>query len=349
MRLLILGTGAMASNHATHFAAIDGVELAGAVDVDPTRLTAFCDGHNIPKRFGSIDEALDWDGFDAVANVTPDAAHHPTTMAMLAGGKHVFCEKPLATDYARALEMTTAAEKAGVVNMVNLTYRNVAQLQKAREMVLDGAVGQVRHVEASYLQSWLVSHAWGDWRTEPRWLWRLSTEHGSNGVLGDVGVHILDFAVYGAASDITRGFARLQTFHKAENDRIGDYPLDANDSFAMSVEFANGALGMIHASRFATGYLNTLRLRIFGDQGALEVQHGSDGSSLRACIGEDIEAPVWQDVTVDPVPTNYQRFVEAVRQGQSLDPTFRHAANLQRVLDLAMQTDAERRELGVRV
>ena len=51
-----------------------------------------------------------------------------------------------------------------------------------------GEIGKVRHIEASYLQSWLVSKAWGDWSTESQWLWRLSTKHGSNGVLGDVGM-----------------------------------------------------------------------------------------------------------------------------------------------------------------
>jgi predicted dehydrogenase len=344
MRLLILGTGSMASSHATNFEAIEGVEIVGAVDVDPVRLAAFCDGHNIPMRFGSLEAALDWGDFDAVTNVTPDAAHHATTLAVLKRGKHILCEKPLATNHAMALEMTEAAEQAGVVNMVNLSYRNVAELQKAREMVLAGAVGEVRHVEASFLQSWLVSHAWGDWRTESRWLWRLSREHGSNGVLGDVGVHILDFVVFGAAVDIRSGFGRLQTFHKAEADRIGDYALDANDSFTLSVEFTNGALGMIHASRFGTGYLNTLRLRIFGDRGALELQHGVDGSTLRACIGEDIEAPLWQDVAVEPVETNYQRFVRAVTEGRAQDPTFRHATYLQKILDLAMVSDHERRE-----
>ena len=346
MRLLILGTGSMASNQATHFAAIDGVELVGAVDTDPIRLNAFCDGHKIPKRFESLDEALKWGEFDAVTNVTPDAAHYATSLAVIKAGKHIFCEKPLATDHPKAAEMTEAAEKAGVVNMVNLTYRNVAQLQKARELVLSGALGEVRHVEASYLQSWLVSRAWGDWRTEPRWLWRLSTEHGSNGVLGDIGVHILDFVVYGAATDISKGFGRLQTFHKAEGDQIGDYKLDANDSFTMSVEFTNGALGVIHASRFATGYLNTLRLRVFGDKGALEVQHGTDGSTLRVCIGEDAEPPLWRDVEVPPVQTNYQRFAAAVKAGQSLDPTFRHAANLQKIIDNAIVSDHDRRELA---
>ena len=69
MRLLIVGTGSMASHHATHFEAIEGVEIVGAVDVDPARLGAFCEGHDIPNRFETLDAALDWDGFDAVTNV----------------------------------------------------------------------------------------------------------------------------------------------------------------------------------------------------------------------------------------------------------------------------------------
>ena len=88
MRLLILGTGSMASNQATHFAQIEGVELVGAVDTDPTRLAAFCDGHNIPKRFESLDEALAWGQFDAVTNVTPDSAHYATSLKVIAAGKH---------------------------------------------------------------------------------------------------------------------------------------------------------------------------------------------------------------------------------------------------------------------
>jgi predicted dehydrogenase len=88
------------------------------------------------------DEALAWGEFDAVTNVTPDAAHYPTTMPLLAAGKHVLCEKPLATNAAHAEAMAEAAAvKAGVVNMVNLSYRNVPALQKAAQMVRDGAIG----------------------------------------------------------------------------------------------------------------------------------------------------------------------------------------------------------------
>jgi predicted dehydrogenase len=347
MRLLVLGTGSMARNQVANFLAIDGVEVVGAVDTDPARLTEFADHFHIEKRFQTLEEAIAWGEFDAATNVTPDRIHHATSLALISAGKHVFCEKPLAEHYDHALEMTEAAEAAGVINMVNLTYRNVAPLQRAREMVLAGELGTIRHVEASYLQSWLVSRAWGDWRTESRWLWRLSTGHGSNGVLGDVGIHILDFAAYGAATDIDHVFARLKTFNKAPGGQIGEYLLDANDSFTMSVDFTNGALGVIHATRWATGHLNELKLRIYGEKGSLEVIHRPDGSELRGCFGEDIETATWRDIEVPAVLTNYQRFAEAVRTGKQDDPTFRHAANLQKVLDLAIVSEKERRELNL--
>ncbi|MDX3927118.1 MAG: Gfo/Idh/MocA family oxidoreductase [Shinella sp.] len=347
MRLLILGTGGMANTHANNFAAIEGVELVGAVDVDPARARAFAEKHAIANVFTSLEEAIRWDGFDAAANVTPDKAHHPTTLALLAAGKHVLCEKPLAENYIKADEMARAAEASNLVTMVNLTYRNVAPLQKARAMVLAGEIGHVRHVEASYLQSWLVSKAWGNWATESQWLWRLSTRHGSNGVLGDVGIHILDFASYGAASDVEHVFARLKAFEKAPDNRIGEYDLDANDSFTMTVDFANGALGVIHASRWATGHLNELRLRMHGDKGAIEVIHSTEGSRLRGCLGEDVERAVWRDIDAGTVLTNYQRFAAAVMAGAQVEPGFRHAAELQRVLDLAIVTEKERRELRV--
>jgi len=347
MRLLVVGTGGMANTHARYFAAIDGVELVGAVDVDPSRAKAFADQHGIANVFTSLEDAIAWSGFDAATNVTPDRAHHPTTLALLAAGKHVMCEKPLAENYAKADEMARAAEASGLVTMVNLTYRNVAPLQKARAMVLAGEIGRVRHVEASYLQSWLVSKAWGNWATESQWLWRLSTRHGSNGVLGDVGIHILDFASYGAASDVDHVFARLKAFDKAPDNRIGEYDLDANDSFTMTVDFDNGALGVIHASRWATGHLNELRLRMHGDKGALEVIHSTEGSKLRGCLGEDVEQAVWREIDAGTVPTNYERFAAAVAAGERIEPGFRHAAELQKVLDLAIETEKGRCELAV--
>ena len=338
VRLLILGTGGMAKNHAEGFAAIPGVELVAGIDTRPEQLAAFRAAHGIANGFASVDEALAWGQFDAVTNVTPDAAHYPTTMPFLAAGKHVLCEKPLATNEADADAMAAAAAKAGVVNMVNLSYRNVAALQQAAKMVREGAIGNIRHFEASYLQSWLAQPAWGHWDRESQWLWRLSTQHGSKGVLGDVGIHILDYALFIAGLEAVEVSARLATFHKAPGDRIGEYPLDANDSATMQLVLSNGALGTVAATRFASGHLNDLRLRLYGDKGGLEVSFENQISRLRACLEPDLQTASWHEVDAPVLPNIYQRFIAAIRGEGAADPDFARGAMLQRLLDRAEQS-----------
>ncbi|WP_413717613.1 Gfo/Idh/MocA family protein [Silicimonas sp. MF1-12-2] len=337
MRLLILGTGAMANTHATAFGGIDGVRLAGCVDIDRTRAEAFAARHGIDLVFDTLTDALSSGGFDAIANVTPDALHFRTSMEAMAAGLHVFCEKPLAVTHGDARHMTEAAAQAGLINGVNLTYRNVAALQRAREIIGQGEIGEVRHFEASYLQSWLTQPAWGDWATEEKWLWRLSSKHGSTGVLGDVGVHIFDFATYAIGSDIRTITAHLKTFPKAPGDRIGEYDLDANDSMLMTAELGSGASGVIHASRFATGHLNDLHLQVFGTHGGLEITNRGDLGSIRICSGAERETATWRDLPLSPVVTNYQRFAEAVRTGRPMKPDFATATRLQAVIDAAFE------------
>jgi predicted dehydrogenase len=341
VRLLILGTGGMASNHAEAFARIEGVTLVAGIDTRPEQLQAFCAHHHIPQGFASIEAALDWGQFDAVTNVTPDAAHFATTMPVLAAGKHILCEKPLATNEADASAMAAAATSAGVVNMVNLSYRNVAALQKAAVMVRDGAIGTIRHLEASYLQSWLTQPAWGHWDRENKWLWRLSTRHGSKGTLGDVGIHILDFATFVAGQPVDEISCRLATFAKAPGDRIGDYVLDANDSVTMQVVLGNGALGTVSATRFASGHLNDLRLRLYGDKGGLEVSWEKNISRLRACLQPDMETARWVEIKAPVLATIYERFIAAIRGEGVAEPDFARGAALQRMLDRAEQSAAQ--------
>ncbi len=341
VRILIIGTGGMAKNHAAEFKKIAGVSVVGGVDTRPEQLKAFCAANDIPNGFASLDEALAWGQFDAVTNVTPDAAHYATTMPVLKAGKHILCEKPLATNEAQAEEMAAAAKVAGVVNMVNLSYRNVAALQQAAKMVREGAIGEIRHFEASYLQSWLTQPAWGHWDRESQWLWRLSTKHGSKGVLGDVGIHILDYATFIAGQDVREISCRLATFHKADGDQIGEYPLDANDSATMQVVLANGALGTVAATRFATGHLNDLRLRIYGTKGGLEVGWEKNVSSLRACLEADMQTATWHDVEAPVLANVYQRFVAAIRGEGAADPDFARGAQLQKMLDRAEQSSAK--------
>ncbi len=338
----------MAGYHAKRLADIGDAQIVAAVDVRPEAVRVYSAKFGIGQTFATVDEALAWGEFDAVHVVTPDAAHHPAVMPCVAAGKHVLCEKPLAPSFGLADEMASAAEAAGVVAMVNLTYRRVAALESARTLVREGAIGQVRHIEASYLQSWLVQPSWGDWRTEPGWLWRLSTVHGSLGVLGDVGVHLLDFACHGADVQVAEVSCRLQTFDKAPGGRIGEYVLDANDSAVLDVRFANGALGALHATRWAGGHVNDLQLRIYGERGGIEAIDRPSGSTLRVCSGDGLAAALWREVQAPPVEDVIGRFVAAAQAGDlQAEPGFRHAAGLQRVLDLAVQSAADGRSHAV--
>ena len=346
-RIMILGTGGIAGRHAEHFTSIPGCRVVAACDIDAERARAFAETHGIGRAFDELEAALAWGEFDAVVNSTPDSVHKATTLRIIEAGKPIFCEKPLAPNAPDAFEMADAAEKAGLINMVNLTYRNAHAIQMARRMIEAEEIGAVRHVDASYLQSWLTGRHWGDWRADERWLWRLSSSHGSKGVLGDIGIHILDFVTYGTGLEIAALQARLKTFDKAEGGVIGNYTLDANDSCAMTVELSNGALGVIHMSRYATGKANDLDLMIHGEKGALKVWSTTAESSLEACLGPDIETQTWRPVECPPTPSNADRFVIALLSGKNGQPDFRHAANVQKLLDMCFVSDEERRMLPV--
>ncbi|KQT57493.1 MULTISPECIES: Gfo/Idh/MocA family protein [unclassified Aureimonas] len=345
-RILILGTGGIAHRHAEHFLAIPQIAVVAAVDTQVQRARDFAAEHGIAHAFGSLEEALAWGEFDAAVNATPDPVHKPTTLQMIAAGKPVFCEKPLAVNFEDAMAMTEAIEAAGLVNMVNLTYRNAHAIQMARRMIDEGRIGTVRHFEASYLQSWLTSKHWGDWRTDERWLWRLSSDHGSKGVLGDIGIHILDFVLFGTGLEIAALQARMKTYDKAEGGAIGAYKMDVNDSVAMTVEMSNGALGVIHMSRYATGNLNDLNLAVYGETGALRIWANQLESRLEVCRGKDMETAIWRPVECPVTPRNEHRFAMALLSGENGQPDFRHAAEVQKLLDLCFVSDREGRMLA---
>ena len=109
----------------------------------------------------------------------------------------------------------------------------------------------------------------------------------------------------------------------------------------MQVTLTNGAVGVVHASRFASGHLNDLRLRIFGTKGGLNVYFEQEQSLLSVSLGDDMLAGRWVDVEVPAVATNYVRFIDAIRAGAQVSPDFARGAALQAVLDRAVQSDAK--------
>ena len=340
VRVAIIGTGGMANNHAQRFKEIAGCRLVAGVDVSRERVEKFAAEHGIPNVFNSIDELLAWNQFDAVSIVTPDAFHAAQSIQCLQAGKHVLCEKPLALNHDDAMKMVAAAETAGVINMVNLSYRDWPAIQAVKAVIDSGQIGEIRHVEASYLQSWLSSKIWGDWRTTPAWLWRLSSQHGSRGVLGDVGVHIVDFATF-PAGPISSVYGKLKVFNKAKDNRIGEYVLDANDSAVMAVEFTNGALGTIHTTRWSGGHANRLFLKISGTTGSVEIDSERSTASYKISVGPDLDKAVWKEVVCKPTPNNYARFIKSIRTGKQDQPDFARGAEVQKILDAVLLSDAK--------
>lgn len=342
IKLALIGTGGMANAHARSFNDIRGVKITAACDVDAKRVADFAKQYAIPKTCTSVEDLLAEADCDAVSVVTPDAMHAPISLQAIRAGKHVLCEKPLATNYPDAKKMAEAARKKGVINMVNFSYRNASALQAAADLVASGKLGEIRHVSASYLQSWLTCNAWGEWTTSPNWLWRLSSEHGSKGVLGDIGVHILDFASY-PVGKMKAVHCKFQTFKKARGNKIGPYKLDANDSAFLRVEFANGAMASVEMTRFATGHINSLFLSIHGTEGALRLDLDKSYEELEVCLGDARHRAEWKTVKCKKTPSIYQRFVNSIRSGEVDQAGFARGADIQKALDACFVSDAEDR------
>lgn len=333
IRLGIVGTGGMANMHAEQFSAIQGVQLQSVCDLDKEKAAAFAIRHEVPAVYADFAEMLHKGALDAVSIVTNDTSHAPLSLQAIAAGKHVLCEKPLATNARDAQKMAEAAEEAGIINMVNFSYRGSAAWQKACSIVQAGELGRIFHFQAHYLQSWLSATHWGVWQESPGLLWRLSTSHGSHGALGDIGVHLLDFAT-GPIGPADQVYCHLKTFEKAPDNRIGEYILDANDSAMITIECASGAVGHLSLTRWATGHVNSLALSIHGERGALrlDLDQSPDKLELSRLAADGTNLP-WSTVECPPVPTIYQRFIQSIQSGIQDQPNFQRGAEIQRLLD----------------
>jgi len=339
IRIAIVGTGSMANSHARNFLQEKGVQLSACCDVEVERAKKFASTYAIPAWYDDYRQMLQKEKLDAVSVVTSDDAHCEVSVAALQKGLHVLCEKPMATSLEEAERMCEAARAAGKMNMIQFSYRPMAALERARQIVTEGLLGHIRHVEASYLQSWLANDAWGDWRDGSRWLWRMSKKH-RGGTLADIGCHILDFATY-VAGDVVEVSCRLKSFDKGvPGNTWKGYVLDADDSFVASAEFSSGAIGVVHATRWAQGHLNTLRLRVFGDKGSLVVDTDAGWDKLRICVGDfHAKHTLWNTIDAAvPQVSVYSRFIRSIRTGKPEAPTFEDGLRVQRCLDACLRS-----------
>lgn len=327
----------MANGHAKAFSAIEGCEVVACADIVAGRAEEFAGRHSIASAYQDVEEMLSQEDLDAVSVVTPDQHHMPPVLMAIEHGLHVMCEKPLASTLDDAKKMAEAAKAKGVLTCVNFSYRNNAGTQKAAEMVASGQIGRVIHVEGAYLQSWLASKIWGDWRAADMFQWRMSTRHGSLGVLGDVGVHLYDFVSF-IAGDIDEIFCDLRTFDKDIN-QIGDYVFDANESMVANLRFTSGAIGTLHSSRWATGRANSVSTCVYGDKGAIDLNLDRPApETLKACLGENVDKAAWENIECEPTPNMYQRFVQSVLEHKQGQTSFEGGVKIQSYLDASVRS-----------
>lgn len=337
IRLGIVGTGGMANWHAKTFQSIAGVTLTSCLDVVPGRAEEFAAKYQVAHVARRLEELFEQ--VDAVVVVTPDRFHREPSLAALAAGKHLLCEKPLCPTLAEAREVAqaaAAAAKRGVIHMVNFSYRASAAFQRAIELTRAGRLGALRHVHSYYLQSWLASGMGGSW-TKESMLWRLQTGAGSGGVLGDLGCHILDMTT-AVGGDVARLRCDLRTYPKVTPDgrTVTEWegrPLDANDTAIIEVEFTHGAVGIVHTTRWATGYKNSLHLEVHGTEGALRFDLDRHYHAIELCLGEARQTATWTTESLPPAPDNQRRFIAAIRSGQPEQPDILRGAQVQAYLD----------------
>src|SRR5258707_5882025 len=192
----------------------------------------------------------------------PNDTHAESTIAAAQAGKHIFCEKPLGRTAEESKKMLDVVTKAAVKHMVAFNYRFVPAIRQVRDLIDSGAMGQIYHFRAMYLQEWIA---------DPNFpmVWRLDKNIAGSGALGDLGAHIIDLARF-LIGEPGRIMAMTKTFiknRKTDDGKRGTVTVD--DAFVSTVEFENGALGTLEATRFAPGRKNFNTFEINAEKGSV--------------------------------------------------------------------------------
>jgi predicted dehydrogenase len=211
-----------------------------------------------------------------VHNCTPNHLHFGVNCDIIAAGKHLISEKPLAMNSTESRDLVNRVEKAGVVNAINFNYRYMPLVQQARAMCQNhDDVGRVLAVQGSYLQDWLFK--------ETDWNWRLVPElSGDSRAVADVGSHWCDLIQYVTGLKITRVMADLVTLHPTRKrpkvevetyagkvlkpEDMEDVAIGTEDYASILLEFDSGAHGVMTVNQCAAGRKNRLFYEINGSK-----------------------------------------------------------------------------------
>lgn len=220
------------------------------------------------RRYGFDGYYTDWrelvadDRVTLFDNVAWHSAHVEPCIAAAEAGKHVLCEKPLATNAQDSRRMLNAAKTAGVKHMVVFNYRFAPAVQLARQIIAEGYLGRLHHIRIRYLQ---------DHQADPERPLPFKIGAGKGGVLLGLGSHVIDLARFLAGEPVSVS-GLVTTFNRERPAADGFGRLVAttdDDSFVVNLEFQSGALGTLEASYVCAGRKNHLVLEVNGVRGSL--------------------------------------------------------------------------------
>ena len=251
-----------------------GFSVEGLVGRDEQKTKKRSEQMGVPHAFTNLNEALDLPGASVVVVATPPHTHAPITLASIAAGKHVLCEKPFALNLPEARKMLEAAERAGVIHLLGTEYRFTTTQTAFRRVLASGSIGEprfgifVRHMASLVDPTWHL----------PDW-WESASEGG--GWLGAAGSHLID-EVRSSIGEFTALSASL--------DQLSSRPqMTADDSYSLHYQLANGCTGVLQGSCAVSGPPLSVT-RVAGTRGSVWVQPRN----------EEHSEEVWMDTGSGP-------------------------------------------------
>jgi predicted dehydrogenase len=247
----IVGGGFMAAVH-SRAARSARARLVGLASSSPAKASVSAAELGVEEAFDTLDDLLGDDRISVIHVCTPNGLHAEQALAALAAGKHVVCEKPLATSIADAERLVEAA--APLVATVPFVYRFHPLVREARARIASGETGRVLSIDGSYLQDWLLNQSDDNWRVD-------SASGGRSRAFADIGSHLVDLIEFVTGDRVARLAASKRTFFssRAEHESIA-----TEDAAAVLLETAGGAIGTVLVSQVAPGRKNRLQIEIAG-------------------------------------------------------------------------------------
>ncbi len=302
-------------------------------------------------------ELLDHDGLDAVTISTTHNAHYPVALAALERGLHVFCEKPLGLNSGETARLVGAAREAGVKTMVAFTNRWVPEAMCARQLLAEGACGEVFHYNLCKLASYGGPGS--------RWMWRADPELAGGGVLFDLGCHVIDLAQWLLGPIEAVCATQKTTVPERPRDGVMT-PTRVDDATAFLARFAGGVQGLFHVSWTATGG-RVERHEICGSEAMLILNLDHDNwinslhtserggspepvlipDSAQGNIPREASTPERREIArrafIEDHPSLVRAFIDSIVNDTDPSPTFEDGHRTQAVMDAIILSARERR------